>query len=108
MLNKILGYLATLSWATLSGVTFLGIFIPEHAILPINLIMSLVFALISTFVAWRVKATSALGRAFPDSPEVISLLRIDAISNLSMLIAGGLLSFAAGLRVWSEGMAVFG
>ncbi|MDB6179496.1 hypothetical protein PAF17_18620 [Paracoccus sp. Z330] len=108
MLNTVSGHMAALSWLTLSVVTVVGAFSRDTGQLSINLVMTTVFAMIAVFLVWRTNATRRLGSTYPGCRIVDSLLRIETIASLAMLLLGGVLTFAAGLRVWLEGVAVFG
>ncbi|MGR3313986.1 hypothetical protein [Roseovarius indicus] len=108
MLNSISGSLAAFSWFLLSLVTVAGVVAHGPENLKINTVMAGVFVSIAVFLAWRTRAVARLRRNHPADPATSSFLRTQLIADLAMTLLGLTLASAAGLRVWLEGMPVFG
>ena len=107
-MTRWLGYLAALSWLTLAAVTASGSVLIDASLVHVNFTMAGVFAAIAAFLAWRARVVDALRRRYTDSPEIGRLLLVEGISSTGAFILGTGCLTAAALRVWSEGVAVFG
>lgn len=88
--------------------TAAGALTTRASLLHVNWIMAGVFATIGLFLAWRTEIIERLRNRNPAIPEIERLLLIEAISATAMLLAGIFCMLAAGYRVWSEGVSVFG
>ena len=107
-MHRYLGFAAAGAWFVLSGITLAGLATGRPSLTLVNLVMAVAFAMIALFQIWRSATIDHLRRELPDNPRLATLLRIETIAALCMLALGGLFAFAAGIRVFGEGVAVFG
>lgn len=107
-MNRLLGYLASVSWFLLAAVTALGPLLGSSSVAPVNAVMAMVFTCCAVFFLWRTNTVETLRIAFKGSPELRQFLLVDLISATATLLLGIVLLTGAVFRVWFEGLPVFG
>jgi hypothetical protein len=102
-----LGCFAAIVWFLLGVLTAAsGLIVPGA--LMINLIVAIMFAVVSFLLWWRIRAVESVWSAIGAHEAMGPLLRVDATTSAAMLVLGVLLLMAATHRVINEGMSVFG